>query len=68
MSTSSEQLQALTKKLAALEAQLQVQSGALTGGSSGSVPGHITVKVPHECKFLGSCDDHLIEDWILDVD
>ena len=44
--STSEQLQALTEKLAALEAQLQVHSGAEAGGSSGAVPGQITVKVP----------------------
>lgn len=69
MSTS--ELQALTVKLAALEAQLQVQSGAEAGGSTGVDRLHFNVKVPQERKlrkFVGRHDDHLIEDWILDAD
>lgn len=68
--TTEEQLQTLTEKLAALEAQMQPQSGASSSSSSAS-PGPITVKVPRERKlrkFAGSRDDHLIEDWILDAE
>ena len=69
--STAEQLQALTEKLAALEAQLKAQPGTEAAGPSGTAPGQITVKVPRErklCKFVGSRDDHLIEDWILDAD
>ena len=43
---TTEQLKVLTEKLAALQAHLQLQSGAGTSGSSGPAPGQITVKVP----------------------
>ena len=69
--STTEQLQALTERLAALEAQLKAQSGAETACPSGPAPGQITVKVPRERKlhkFVGRRDDHLIEDWILDAD
>ena len=69
--STTEQFQALTEKLAPLEAQLKAQSGAEAAGPSGTAPGQITVKIPRERtlrKFMGSRDDHLIEDWILDAD
>jgi len=69
--TTAEQLKTLTETLAALEVQLNGDSGpsSATGGS-GSSPGQVTVKVPRERKlrkFTGVRDDHLIEDWILDA-
>ena len=69
--TTAEQLKTLTEKLAALEAQLNRDSGpSPAAGGSGSSPGQVTLKVPRErklLKFTGVIDDHLIEDWILDA-
>ena len=68
--TTAEQLQALTEKLAALEAQMQPQPGTGNSCSSAS-PGQITVKIPRERKLwkvAGSRNDLLIEDWILDAE
>ena len=44
--TTTEQLQTVTDKLAALEAHLQSQTNVGAGGSPGNIPGQITVKVP----------------------
>lgn len=69
--TTTEQLQTVTDKLAALEAHLQSQTKVGAGGSPGNIPGQITFKVPWErklSKFVSSHDDHLIEDWILEAE
>ena len=70
--TTEDQLKELSEKLAALEQQLQGQTGAGTSaGASSSAPSQITVKVPRERKlrkFAGSRDDHALEDWILDAE
>ena len=64
--TTEDQLKELSEKLAALEQQLQGQTGAGTSaGASSSAPSQITVKVPRERKlrkFAGSRDDHALED------
>ena len=70
--TTKSQLKELSEKLAALELQLQGQTGASgSTGASNTVPNQITVKVPRERKlrkFAGSRDDHALEEWIIDTD
>lgn len=70
--TTESQLKELSEKLAALEQQLQGQTGGSgSTGASNTVPNQITVKVPRERKlrkFAGSRDDHALEEWITDAD
>jgi len=70
--TTEDQLKELSEKLAALEQQLQGQTGAGTSaGASNSAPSQITVKGPRERKlrrFAGRRDDHALEEWILDAE
>ena len=72
VTATESQLKELSEKLAALEQQLQGQTGGSgSTGASNTVPYQITVKVPRERKlqkFAGSRDDHALEEWIIDTD